>query len=481
MEKPITAFKKWMILFNVTLSVFMATLDGSIVNIALPVISGQLNVNISSVQWIVTAYLLAISVLLLIWGKLSDAYGKKKVFAFGFAVFTLGSALCGLSTNLHMLVISRIVQAIGASATMALSQGIITEVFAPNERGKALGINGTTVAVGALVGPSLGGFLVHLFGWQSIFFINIPIGIAGVMLTFLIMPELHREDGDKAFDYKGSVLFIVSILLLFTSLLFFQDGVLSPALFALLFVASLAILAGFIYYEKTAQNPLLNLKLFKIPIFSLGISSAFLSFVAINTILLFIPFYLQLGLRTDALSAGLLMSAYPITLAILAPVSGALSDKISYSPLTVSGLCLNTLVFFWLTTLTASSGRFKITLLLVLMGAGMAFFQSPNTSSIMNAVPKNSLGVAGAVSALFRNLGLVTGTTVSVMIFSFSTKMNINRMADGDASSVTLFLKGFRYVLIFAGLSCLAGAALSLKRAVGSRPDQNDPPIRTGV
>jgi len=466
MDNQLTGVRRWLILVNVSLSVFMATLDGSIVNIALPTISNNLHVNISSVQWVVTSYLLAISVLLLIWGKISDLYGKKNIFAFGFIIFTIGSGLCGMSNSLEMLVFARVLQAFGASAMMALSQGIVTSIFPANERGKALGITGTTVAIGSLVGPSLGGFLVHLFGWQSIFFINIPIGIIGTILTFIIIPEMHESPEVKAFDYKGSAMFMISLLLLFLSLLFLQDGVIPMAVFIPILIVAVAVLWVFVRYEKKVVNPLIHMELFKIHEFSFGISSAFLSFVALSATILFIPFYLLLALKVDTLSAGLLISAYPITVAILAPISGMLSDKFSYRPLTIAGLCINTVVLFMLSTLTAATSHFEIVLLMVLLGVGVAVFQSPNNSSVMGSVHKSQLGVAGAMNALFRNLGLVSGTALSVLIFTFVTRMNINSLSGGSLADVGLFLKGFRYVLIFAGMACLVAVGVSMRRAV---------------
>lgn len=471
MEKQMTNVRKWLILLNVALSVFMATLDGSIVNIALPIISGELGVTISSIQWVVTSYLLAISVLLLIWGRLSDLYGRKKIFAFGFIVFTIGSALCGFSKSLEFLVLARILQAFGASAMMALSQGIVTRIFPPNERGKALGITGTTVAIGSLAGPFLGGILVHIAGWQTIFFINIPIGIAGTILTLAIIPELHEIPEVRVFDLKGTFLFTSSILLLFIGLLFVQDGQLSIPVFIPMLLISFAAILIFIRLEKRLDNPLIHIGLFKIHEFSFGLGSAFLSFITINATLLFMPFYLEYALKMDTLSAGLLISFYPLTAAVVAPVSGWLSDKISYRPLTVAGLGIGTLVLFRMTLLGTSSTHIEIAILMALLGAGISIFQSPNNSSIMGSVPREMLGVAGGINALFRNLGMVSGTTFSVLIFSFVTSLSINSLTGNEISTETgLFMEGYRAVLTFAALSCLVSALISLTRSVKVAP-----------
>lgn len=467
MEKQMTNIRKWMILVNVAISIFMATLDGSIVNIALPIISTQMGVTISSIQWVVTSYLLTISVLLLIWGRLSDLYGKKKIFAFGFIVFTIGSTMCGLSRSLEFLVAARILQAFGASAMMALSQGIITIIFPPNERGKALGITGTMVAIGSLTGPFLGGILVHAAGWHSIFLINIPIGIIGTILTFVIIPELHEIPSVKVFDIKGAFLFTSSILLLFIGLLFVQDGRLPLAVFIPMLFLSLIALLIFVRLEKRLENPLISIGLFKIHEFSFGLGSAFLAFITLNATLLFMPFYLQYALKLNTLSAGLLISFYPLTAAVVAPLSGWLSDKISYRPLTVTGLGIGTLVLFRMSFLSTSSTHFEIAVLMVLLGAGVSIFQSPNNSSIMGSVPRDRLGVAGGINALFRNLGMVSGTALSVLIFSLVTRLSINSLSSKGLSTDTgLFMKGYKAVLIFAALSCLAAALISLTRAV---------------
>ena len=467
MDKEISTFKRWLILFNVSVSVFMATLDGSIVNIALPVISNELSVSISSIQWIVTSYLLTISLSLLIFGKISDIYGKKLLFGFGLVVFTIGSGLCGLSNSLEMLVVSRIIQALGASSTMALSQGIVTAIFPPNERGKALGITGTTVALGSLTGPSLGGVLVDFFGWHSIFFINIPIGIIGIILTFAAIPNVKENSIPGKFDFKGSIMMISSLSLMFLGLLFLQDNKIKLSLFIPMLISSIIILIMFISNEKKAADPLVNLNLFKSHVFSSGIISAFLSFVATFSITMFMPFYLQYALNLPPFRSGLIMSLYPAATAIIAPISGWLSDKISYRPLTVAGLLINTVVLFLFSSLNASSHLAVIGILMSLLGFGAAVFQSPNNSSVMGSVPRDQLGVAGGINALFRNLGMVSGVTLSVMLFGYTTNLDINSITNGINTAI--FIKGFRVVTLFSALSCLLAAIISISRSVGVR------------
>lgn len=468
MDQPVSNARKWVILVITTISVFMSTLDGSIVNNALPVISQRMQVSISTIQWVVTAYQLAIVVLLLIFGKLSDLYGKKGIFSAGYLLFAIGSAMCGFSGTLVLLVLSRVVQAIGAAAMMSLSQGIITTVFPPNERGKALGFNGTMVALGSMVGPSLGGILVNAFGWESIFYINIPIGVAGAVLAFTQIPQIFEKEEDKRFDFAGSGLFTVFVLALFLGLLFVQDNIISTPYLIPFIAVSAAAIAAFIIVELRKSNPLIDLRLFKIHEFSMGLCTAYFGFIALNSTLLFMPFYLQLVQGYSPLESGLIVSIYPITTAIVAPISGWLSDKITYRPLTVAGMVISTVALFLLSLLTAGSSRFEVMGLLALLGVGIAVFQSPNNSSIMGSVPRPRLGIAGGINALARNLGFVSGTTFSVLIFSFVTSLNMNNLSGGSVNK-GVFMTGLTILLRFDAVCCLIGALLSTTRAIRFR------------
>lgn len=454
--------RNW-ILFSTCIAVFMATLDGSIVNITLPVISRYFSVSINSVQWVVTAYLLTISSLLLIWGKISDIHGRKVLFTVGLGIFTLGSLLCGLSNSYAMLIGARVVQAIGASITMALVQGIVTSIFPAGRRGKALGVIGTVVAIGSLVGPSLGGVLVHLVGWRSIFYINIPFGILGIFLTMFLLNESGEKLEKKTFDVKGSIVFVFSIGLMFIGILSLQDGLLSQSWVIGMMLLSFLLFLWFIWYERRQKNPLLEIKLFKNAVFSLSLSTVYIFFLAMFAYIFFMPFYLQYVLNLNILTAGLIMSVYPITTGIVSPISGWMSDKHAKVPLAMIGLSINTLALVLLSFLNANTSKFQVMVLIIMLGFGSALFQSPNTNAIMSSVARNKVGVAGSINAFSRNFGMISGTTISVIIFMFITKTGINNMTSGAFDS-TLFLKGFRVVLLSAGVISLIGVGLSAIR-----------------
>ncbi len=456
------------ILANTCMATFMATLDGSIVNIALPVISQSFAVSINAVQWIVSAYLLTVSATLLVWGRLSDLYGRKKLFASGMAVFALGSLLCGLAGSLVALVAARVVQAIGASIMMALVQGIVTSIFPPAERGKALGTVGAVVSIGSLVGPGLGGIMVHAAGWQSIFLINIPIGIAGVVITMINMPGATEADKVRArragkFDLPGAGLFGAAIVFLFFGLLAAQGGMIQTGPMLAMLVAALLLLATFFANEKRRTNPLVDLGMFANPVFSSGLAASFLSYTSMFAYVFFMPFFLQYVAKMDVLRAGLVMSAYPLTTALVAPLSGKLSDRIGYRPLTIAGATVSTVVLALVSGLGASSPEGLMIALIVLLGAGGALFQSPNTSSVMGAASRDKLGIAGSISAFFRNFGMVSGTTFSVLLFTVITRAGIGDV--GSASfDETLFMKGFRVVMLAASALSLLNAGLSTIR-----------------
>ena len=445
----------------------MATLDGGIVNIALPVLSRELHVSIDAIQWVVTAYLLTISIMLLIWGKLSDLYGKKFIFSGGFLVFSLGSVLCSFAHTLAFIVAARVLQALGASAMMALSQGIVTGTFPPSERGRALGVLGTMVALGSLVGPSLGGILVSAFGWPSIFLINIPIGVIGFVCAIVLIPEIFEKQENRSFDLRGTALFVFALLLLFLGLLFVQEGRIPIVWLAPIVLVSLTVLWLFLRTEKKKENPLLSVGLFHVHEFSTGLAAAYLTFIGMNATTLFIPFYLQNLLGFDAMKAGLVISAYPITMAVFSPLSGWLSDRISYRPLTVTGMAVTTTAFVLLATINETTSVPKLVILMCLLGAGAAIFMSPNSSSVMGSITRAQLGIAGGLNALFRNLGMVSGTTFSVLIFSLVSRININEL--GSGFNAQAFLRGLSVIFIFSAACTFGSLVISLTRAVRFR------------
>lgn len=466
---------RWIILFNVVMMVFMSCLDSSIINVALPVMSKKLNVSMAGIEWIVTSYLIVISALILIFGRLGDMKGKTKIFEFGMIVFTIGSLLCGISSSLPMLIGARIIQAIGAAGTMATSQGIITQVFPANERGRALGLSGTFVALGAMVGPPLGGFIVSAFSWNYIFIINVPIGLIMFFMGLKTLPRSSNnnvKDGNpkEKLDIKGAILFVVAIVALFGSLSRGQEIGYKNIIIIIGFIVAVISMIIFIALEKRIDTPLLDLSIFENRLFSLSIFCGFISFIAISCPNIIQPFYLQYVLKLSPSVTGLIMMVYPIVLSIVAPVSGYISDKIGSEFLTFIGLVFISIGLFLMSTLNENTSVLILMIFIATMAAGGGLFQSPNNSLIMSTVPKNKLGIAGSVNALVRNLGMVLG-------ISASTALLYNRMSYKIGYPVVSYVKGrddvfvyaMRQVYISAAVICLIGAALTAVRLYNKR------------
>ncbi|PRR82621.1 MFS transporter [Clostridium vincentii] len=455
---------RWVILLIVVMVTFMATLDSSIVSVALPVMAKVLNVTSVGVQLVVTSYLIIISATILIFGRLGDILGKTKVFKFGLAVFTLGSLLCGITESLPILVLARVIQAIGAAGFMANTQGIITEVFPTKERGKALGITGTFVALGALVGPPVGGFIVDGLSWEYIFLINVPIGIITLIFAFKLLPK-GQITGKGKLDGLGAVLFMVAIVPLFVALGKGQEVGFTQPMILICFLVSIISFITFIMVEKKREHPLLQLDIFKNKLFSLSIFCGFISFVAIFCSIIIQPFYLQDVLEFSPASTGLVLMVYPLVLSVVAPFSGHMSDKLGSEILTFIGLVLTSLGLLLMSTLDEQSSMTSMVSFIVVMSIGNGLFQSPNNSLVMSTVPKDKLGIAGSVNALVRNLGMVCGialaTTILYSRMSYKIGYHVTNYVVGRND---VFIYGMKTVYITAAIICMIGAVLTSLR-----------------
>ena len=458
--------KEWAILLTVLPMTFMTTLDSSIVNVALPTMAKELNTSMAGIEWVVTSYLIVICATILLFGKLGDILGKTRIFKFGIGVFTIGSLLCGFSNTLFMLILSRIVQAIGAGAAMATNQGIITETFPPNERGRALGMTGTAVALGTMVGPTLGGLIVSIAPWKYIFLINIPIGILVYIGVIKILP-FKKKASDFKIDVKGSILFMISITLLFTSINFGQSLGFTNMFIVMSFIISLILFAIFIRVEKNSDNPMLDIKIFKNRLFSLSIFCGFTSFISIGAVNIILPFYYQDVLSLSPSAAGLMMTVSPIILAVVAPLSGYLSDKMGSEKISALGLSILSIGIISLVLFNVNTPLIVVGILVGLLSLGSGIFQSPNNSLINTTVEKNELGIAGSINGLVRNLGTTTGIALSTSILysRMSSKLGykVSGYVDGRAD---VFVYAMRFVFIGIGVICLIGAILSVIRVV---------------
>ncbi len=450
---------RWYVLATVAIGTFMATLDSSIVNVALPTISGQFNSNLSTLQWVVTAYLLTITSLLPVFGRLADLVGRKKIFALGFLVFILGSALCGLAQNIWFLVETRVFQAVGAAMLMSNSAAIITSIFPPKERGKALGLTGTVVALGSLTGPALGGILIGLAGWRSIFYINVPIGLIGFAAVLLILPMDVPSKDKESFDFLGASTFTFGMIFVLLGITNGEDWGWSSLPVLLSLMLGTASLVLFVLTERKVKHPMIDLSLFRNRPFLIGNLSGGFSFVAMFANTMILPFYLQGVLNYKPTQVGMILMIFPIVMAVVAPISGHASDKFGPMVLTTSGLVITGLGLFYFSTLSATVSFYQILPGSMLMGLGAGMFQSPNNSSVMSSVAPQKLGIAGGINSLVRNLGMVTGIAWSVALFEAMGGVSMPKPGQIDA-----FMSAYQTVMLVAMVIAFTAAVISFNR-----------------
>src|SRR5258706_4737682 len=409
---------KWAVLAIVAIGVFMATLDTSIVNISLPTIAHYFGVPLSgAIEWVIIAYLVVIAGVLLPIGRLADMIGRKPIWVAGLIIFTTGSAICGASVSLGMLIAARALQGLGGALIMAISPAMLTSAFPAHERGRALGMNAVIVALGVSVGPTLGGIITEHFTWRWIFYVNVPIGIIGVIATLRILTErFHRNPG--RFDPWGAILLAIGLVALTLGLSFGQEwGWTSPLLIGTLIIGVLA-LALLVIVEQRVSDPIIKFSLLRSRVFLSANVSLILSFLALFAVSFMLPFYLEelRGFSTE--QAGLLLTPLPLTIAVLAPFSGALADRIGTRWLAAGGLTIACIGLVFISQLDAHSSIWDIIWRLVLIGAGQAMFQSPNNSALMGAAPRGQQGVASGFLATGRVMGQSLSVALAGAIFA---------------------------------------------------------------
>jgi EmrB/QacA subfamily drug resistance transporter len=434
---PVDYSKKWLVMAAVSCEVFLATIDGSIVNIALDTLVQQLHQPLAVVEWVVLAYMLVIATLMLSIGRLADMFGKKKLFAAGLATFTIGSLLCGLSPNIYWLIASRVVQAVGASMNMALSTAIITEAFPDQERGKALGIIGLFVSIGVIAGPTLGGIILEHLTWHWLFFVNLPIGVIGFILVLLFVPA-RRPLGNQKFDFLGAGTLFVAMSCFLLSLSILQTEGYQNAIIYILFIAAIVIAGVFIRVELRANEPMVDMRLFTNWLFSTNLITCFITFVASAGLTLLMPLYLQNVMGYDPQRTGLLMVASPLAMALVAPFSGALSDKVGSRLLTTLGLVFAGIGYTAFLSLNEHTSTLAYILSYAAVGIGMGIFQSPNNSTIMGEAPKDRLGVASGLLSLTRILGQAAGISILGALWEANVLAKLNGLQVSDATQAPI-------------------------------------------
>lgn len=410
---------KWFILSTVLMGASMSALDVSIVNIAMPTLKSTFNVSMAVIEWIAIAYTLALTVFLPLFGRLADMYGRARLYNIGFVIFSAGSFLCGLSPNASFMIVSRVIQAIGAGLLQANSVALITSAFPSYERGKAIGIQGSVQAISMSVGPFVGGILIATVGWRAIFYINIPIGILGTIAALLVLPRDQQIKEKQKVDYLGAVFFASGLaLVMLAANEVIKYGWSSPIIVTY-FISGVALLSLFIITELRVAQPLINIGLFRHPTFLIGNLTGMLSYFVLFAVLFLLPFYFEKVLGFNSALAGSLLTPVPLAMTAVAPFSGHISDRYGPRVMTTTGMLILALSCL---SLAFSGQTVSLPLLIaemIFLGIGMGLFTPPNNSAIMSAAPKDKWGVAGGVLNMMRSLGLILGVNISGLIFTF--------------------------------------------------------------
>lgn len=445
--------RKWYVLIAIGASTFMSALDTSVVNTVLPVITRTFGSQVATIEWVVTIYLLVVSGLLLSFGRLGDIRGHKTVFLTGFGIFITASALCGQAGSAYALIAFRGLQALGAAMLAANSPAILTKNFPASQRGQALGLQATMTYLGLTVAPSLGGWLTDLFSWRAVFYINVPVGGLAFLLSWWFIPRDKPDESGERFDFSGAILFITGLS---TLLLGLNQGHIwgwgSPIILGL-FALSIISLGFFYFVEKSHPHPMLDLTLFRHPVFSASVVSALLNYIALFCILFLLPFYLLQGRGLSPSQAGLILTVQPLVMAIVAPISGTLSDRIGVQWPSITGMAILSLGLFLLSRLGAETPLQYVALALAVTGLGTGIFISPNNSALMGSAPRRRQGIAAGILATSRSVGMVLGVGLSGAIFT-----TVMARLPGDQSLYIGIQTSFLVGSIIAAIGILSSA-----------------------
>ncbi len=449
-------------------SIFMATLDYSMLNISLPEIARYFNVKLITISWIPLLYLLIITSSLLGFGKLGDIKGYKKMFILGIGVFTAGTFLCSMAPKMASILVSRIVQSIGEAMYSPVAIALITTILPKELRGKALGIMALSQGVGLTVGPILGGFISSCVGWRFIFLVNIPIGLAVMLCAAKMLPHKQPEASDKRFDIMGAGLIFVALSTFLFALNSITKLGTGSAVVIGCFAVSAVSIAAFILGEKRIPYPMLDLKLFNNRNFGLSNAAVFLSVFVYMGLYFIFPFYLEMVHKIPVGRAGIVMMFPPLMMIMIAPFSGKLSD-ITGSRLPCSiGMVFATIGAVMLTFLDPRTPFNYIIACQIVMGVAMGLFLAPNNRLVMMSAPADRQGVASGVYKTMISIGGAVGLAASPIVLMgalsrAASKMNI------PVSEVRvhpeILMQGFKAVFIFMIFACVSSLVLSILAA----------------
>jgi EmrB/QacA subfamily drug resistance transporter len=434
---------------------FLTPFMGSAVTIALPSIGREFSMDAVSMGWVSTSYLLASAALLIPLGKLADIYGRKRLFTLGIAIYTVFSLLSGLAGSATALVLFRVLHGCGSAMIYGTGVAILTSVFPPGERGKALGTNVAATYTGLSLGPVLGGLLTQNLGWRSIFLVNVPLGLAVIVLVLWKLKGEWAEARGERLDWVGSILCggaMVAVIIGLSRLPQLEGAI-------LILLGALGI-AAFVWWELRVDQPVLSMELFKgNRVFAFSSLAALINYMATFAVTFFLSLYLQYTKAMTPQQAGLVLVAQPVVMALLSPLVGTLSDRIEPRLIASGGMAVTVIGLLLLLLLGPTTSVVLIVAILLLHGLGFALFSSPNMNAIMSGVTRKSYGVASAMLGTMR----LTGQMLSMGLAMLILALIVGRVEVGVADPAD-FLRAIRTAFaVFAGI-CVVGVLASLAR-----------------
>jgi EmrB/QacA subfamily drug resistance transporter len=448
-------------LVSLSLSMLLSSLGTSIANVGLPTLAEAFSASFQQVQWVVLAYLLSITVLIVSVGRLGDVAGRRRLLLAGILLFTAASALCGAAPALWLLIAARAAQGLGAAIMMALTMAFVGETVPKARTGSAMGLLGTMSAIGTALGPSLGGGLISAFGWPAIFFINVPLGVLTLVLVRRYLPG-DREAGtsDRArFDIPGTMLLALT-LAAYALAMTIGRGSFGPLSIALLLIAAIGV-GVFVRIEAGAAAPLVRLGMFRDPVLSAGLATSSLVATVMMATLVVGPFYLSRALGLDAAPVGIVMSVGPLVAALTGVPAGRIVDRLGSQRMTIVGLVGIAVGSFVLAILPGRLGIVGYVGPIILITSGYALFQAANNTAVMTGIRPDQRGVVSGLLNLSRNLGLISGASVMGAVFAFASAATDIATAGPDAVATGM-------QVTFALAAILMGVALAIAIAAGT-------------
>jgi len=398
-----------------TLASFLTGLNARLAVVGLPIIASALNADVDMMLWIIQGYMFGSTIIQLIIGRLSDLYGRVRLFNLGFLIFICAAVLAGFAPNPYVLIVARMIQGVGGALLMTLSVTILTDNVPRNSLATWLGVNQVAWRVGAVAGLSLSGVIIDVMGWRWIYLIYVPIGFIFYLWGMHTLKEAYKPEEKPRIDLGGFTLFTAFLISILLSLTMFTSGITYIQMASILLVLSLIFLAIFVLWEIRIQQPALDLRLFKIWQFTGGITAQLLYSIGFGSFSTLLVLYLEIVRGFSATSSGLLLIPFEASYLVCGVLGGRLSDKYGYVPVTVIGLISSATAFLGLSTINPSSNVNMIIFYEVMFGFGTGLFLSPNTSSIMTSVPAGKRGVASSIRAVSANIGMLLSLNVAIL------------------------------------------------------------------